>query len=98
LRRAVELGVNFVVKRHFAGYWLRGHRVRVAHVGDRLDTGIGAEFADHGVNVDVCERRSELLEPITATAHDHRVRPVGAEPPSRSPADAGGGAGGERRP
>ena len=75
-----------------------GELFACAHVGDRLDTGIGAEVRDQWANFDVRERGHELVEPIAATSHDHEVVPVGAEPLRKGPPDAGGRAGDECQP
>jgi hypothetical protein len=75
-----------------------GERLVRAHIGDRRDAGIGAEIGDQETHVDIGKRCDEFFEPIAATAHDHEVVSVGAEPSSKGPTDAGRCPGDERQP
>jgi hypothetical protein len=81
--------------RAFRASAMQAWREVVAHVGDSLNTGVGAEVGDQGMNLYVRKRRDEFFKPIAATAHDHVVVSVGAEPPGKGPTDAGGCAGDE---
>ena len=40
-------------------------------------------------NLDAGKRRDEVFEPVAATAYDHKVIALAAEPPGKSLADAG---------
>jgi hypothetical protein len=49
-----------------------GELFTCTHVGDRLDTGVGAEVGDQWANLHVRELRGELFEPSAATTDDPR--------------------------
>ena len=58
------------------------HRQRFTctHVGNRFDTGIGAEVRNQWPNLDVRQRSDEFFEPIAATAHNHQIVTIDTEP------------------
>ena len=54
--------------------------------------------ATRGTNLDAGKCRDEVFEPVAATAYDHEVVALAAEPPGKSLADAGRSTGDKRQP